>query len=104
MSTASNWLWNAIIAVVTPYFVGEQYGNLGAKVFYIWGGLCTCAFVWGYFLVPETKGLSLEQIDKMMEETVPRKSAGWKPTTTFVAEVGMVKDNVETIEVGSEKV
>lgn len=83
LSTASNWLWNTIIAVITPYMVGEDKGNLKSKVFFIWGTLCTCAFIYTYFLVPETKGLSLEQVDKMMEETTPRTSAKWKPTTTF---------------------
>ncbi|KAG5967134.1 hypothetical protein E4U56_000998 [Claviceps arundinis] len=83
LSTASNWLWNTIIAVITPYMVGEKRGNLKSSVFFIWGGLCTCAFIYAYFLIPETKGLSLEQVDKMMEETTPRKSAKWRPTTTF---------------------
>ncbi|KAK4152733.1 general substrate transporter [Chaetomidium leptoderma] len=83
LSTASNWLWNTIIAVITPYMVGDHRGNMKSSVFFVWGGLCTCAFVYTYFLVPETKGLSLEQVDKMMEETTPRTSAGWKPTTTF---------------------
>ncbi|AEO59687.1 hypothetical protein MYCTH_2308157 [Thermothelomyces thermophilus ATCC 42464] len=85
LSTASNWLWNTIIAVITPYMVGEDRGNMKSSVFFVWGGLCTCAFVYTYFLVPETKGLSLEQVDKMMEETTPRTSAKWKPTTTFAA-------------------
>jgi Sugar (and other) transporter len=72
-----------IIAVITPYMVGEQFGNLKSSVFFIWGGLCTCAFVYSYFLLPETKGLSLEQIDQMMEETTPRTSAKWVPQKTF---------------------
>ncbi|BEJ14422.1 hypothetical protein CspHIS471_0401890 [Cutaneotrichosporon sp. HIS471] len=84
LSTASNWLWNCIIAVITPYMVGEKRGNLGSKVFFVWGGLCSCAFVYAYFLVWETKGLTLEQVDQMMEECgSPRKSPGWKPTTTY---------------------
>jgi len=83
LSTASNWLWNTIIAVITPYMVGTDEGNLKSSVFFVWGGLCTCAFVYAFFLIPETKGLSLEQVDKMMEETTPRTSAKWKPTTTF---------------------
>ncbi|OAA52972.1 Sugar/inositol transporter [Cordyceps fumosorosea ARSEF 2679] len=85
LSTASNWLWNTIIAVITPYMVGTDRGNLKSKVFFIWGGLCTCALVYTWFLVPETKGLSLEQVDKMMEESTPRTSAKWRPTTTFAA-------------------
>ena len=88
LSTASNWLWNTIIAVITPYMVGPTRGNLRSSVFFIWGGLCTCAFVYSYFLVPETKGLTLEQVDRMFEETTPRKSASWRPSTTFAASHG----------------
>jgi sugar porter (SP) family MFS transporter len=55
LSTASNWLWNTIIAVITPYMVGTDQGNLQSNVFFVWGGLCTCAFVYSYFLIPETK-------------------------------------------------
>ena len=97
LSTASNWLWNTIIAVITPYMVGETEGNLRSSVFFVWGGLCTCAFVYAYFLVPETKGLTLEQVDKMMEETTPRTSAKWKPHQTFASAIGMEKgDKLDT--------
>ncbi|KAH8650129.1 general substrate transporter [Xylariales sp. PMI_506] len=97
LSTASNWLWNTIIAVITPYMVGENRGNLKSSVFFVWGSLCTCAFIYSYFLVPETKGLSLEQVDQMMEETNPRTSAKWKPHTTFAA--AKSKDGVLDISV-----
>ena len=116
LSTASNWLWNCvsrdppfphmhpnpnpkqlltpfsspqIIAVITPYMVDTDQGNLGPKVFFVWGSLCACAFVYAYFLIPETKGLSLEQVDRMMEETTPRNSAKWVPHSTFAAEMGL---------------
>jgi SP family sugar:H+ symporter-like MFS transporter len=69
--------------------VGVDKGNLGPKVFFIWGSLCAVCFVYAYFLVPETKGLTLEQVDRMMEETTPRTSARWVPRTTFAAEMGL---------------
>jgi sugar porter (SP) family MFS transporter len=87
LSTASNWLWNCIIAVITPFLVGADKANLQSKVFFMWGSLCFCCLVYAYFLVPETKGLTLEQVDRMMEEVSPRKSAGWKPTTTYASEL-----------------
>lgn len=92
ISTASNWFWNCIIAVITPYMVGNEPGSadLGPKVFFIWGSLCILSLLFAYFLVPEMKGLTLEQIDSMMEETTPRKSGKWKPTTTFAAQMGRV--------------
>ncbi|KAH1935445.1 hypothetical protein KXV48_002995 [Aspergillus fumigatus] len=95
-----------IIAVITPYMVDTDKGNLKAKVFFIWGSLCACAFVYTYFLIPETKGLTLEQVDKMMEETTPRTSAKWKPHGTFAAEMGLTdKDMAEkTAEVVHQEV
>jgi hypothetical protein len=77
-----------IIAVITPYMVDSDKGNLGARVFFIWGSLCACCFAYAYFLVFETKGLSLEQVDKMMEESTPLSSSKWKPHGTFAADMG----------------
>ncbi|KAI1352560.1 general substrate transporter [Xylaria sp. FL0043] len=86
LSTASNWLWNFIIGFITPYMVDKDKGNLGAKVFYIWGGLCATTIIFTWFLIPETKGLTLEQVDMMLEETTPRTSAKWRPRITYNAE------------------
>lgn len=80
-----------IITVITPYLVGTAKGdaNLGAKVFFLWGSLCCISVTFAYFLVPEMKGLSLEQIDRMLEETTPRQSSKWKPHSTFAEDMGM---------------
>ncbi len=40
MSIGSNWLWNCIIAVVTPYMLSSDKANLGAKVS-LFGAPCT---------------------------------------------------------------
>ncbi|TNY22193.1 general substrate transporter [Rhodotorula diobovata] len=98
LSTASNWLWNTIIAVITPEMVGTDKGNMKSSVFFVWGGLCTCAFVYAYFLVPETKGLSLEQVDLMFAEVTPRNSAKWRPTHTFAAEAGKTGAEIDHFE------
>lgn len=37
-------------------------------------------------MVPETKGLSLEQVDQMLEETTPITSSRWVPHYTFADE------------------
>jgi SP family sugar:H+ symporter-like MFS transporter len=65
MTTASNWLLNWAIAYSTPYMVDEDHANLQSKVFFVWGSFCfVCiAFVW--FMIYETKGLSLEQVDEL---------------------------------------
>jgi len=91
ISAASNWLWNFVIGYITPYMVDKDEGNLRSKVFFVWGSTCCLALAFAYFFVPETKGLSLEQVDKMMEETTPRTSAGWVPRNTFASEMGMTE-------------
>lgn len=96
LSTASNWFWNCIIGVITPYMVSTDQANLGPKVFFIWGSACCLSVAFAYFLVPEMKGLSLEQVDRMLEETNPRTSAKWVPHTTYAAEMGKTHDGPET--------
>jgi hypothetical protein len=34
-------------------------------------------------------GVSLEQVDKLLVESTPRKSKYWVPTTTFASEMGI---------------
>ena len=93
LSTASNWLWNCIITVITPYMVSPDKGNLQSKVFFIWGALCVGCWVYAYLFIWETKGLTLEQVDRMMEESGnPRKSIGWTPKSTFASHMGLTAD------------
>ncbi len=80
LSTASNWLWNFVIAFVTPYLVDPDKANIGVKVFFIWTGTCFGCVLFTYFFVYETKQLSLEQVDNMMKKTTARKSSTWTPT------------------------
>lgn len=84
--------------------VDSDEGNLGAKVFFVWGATCTACVLFAYFFVPETKGLSLEQVDRMMEEVNPRHSAKWVPHSTYAAELEMEKGGIgvekQHVEVG----
>ncbi|GAP90457.1 putative high-affinity glucose transporter rgt2 protein [Rosellinia necatrix] len=92
ISTASNWFWNTIIAVITPFLVNEDKANLGPKVFFLWGSLCIFSTLFAYFLVPELKGLSLEQADMCMAAVPPRQSRKWRPDHTFAAELRHTTD------------
>lgn len=107
LATASNWLWNCIIAVITPYIVDQDKGNLGVKVFFVWGSALSLCFLFAFFFIPETKGLTLEQIDRMLEETTPMNSAKWGPHETFAQEMGLASisekaPEQETAEVNKE--
>ncbi|KAL2367104.1 MFS monosaccharide transporter [Blastomyces gilchristii SLH14081] len=109
LSTASNWLWNYILALITPYLVDPERANLGSKVFFIWGTTCTISMLFAYFFVYETKGLSLEQVDRLFEESSAKNSSKWKPHETFATRMGLAssengvgkdsvtKDEAETV-------
>jgi len=62
----------------------------------MWGSLCFVSLAFSFFLVPETKGLTLEQVDRMLEETSPRTSAKWVPHSTFAADMGLADKGVES--------
>jgi len=86
MTTATNWLLNWAIAYSTPYLVdfGPGNANLQSKIFFIWFACCFGCIAFVYFLIYETKGLTLEQVDELYNEIkVARKSVGWRPKTTF---------------------
>merc|ERR1712032_1773698 len=94
-----------IIGVITPYLVADQphSAKLGSIVFFMWGGLCCISFLFAFFFVPVTKGLTLEQVDKMLEETTPRTSRKWKPHSTFAADMHLAEKHIE-VPVGTENV
>jgi hypothetical protein len=83
--------------VITPFLVGSGKGDadLGSNVFFLWGGLCCISLAFAYFLVPETKGLSLEQVDRMLEESTPRTSGKWVPHSTFAADMRLEEKQIE---------
>lgn len=86
MTTATNWLLNWAIAYSTPYLVnyGHGYANLQSKIFFVWFGACLVAVVFVYFMIYETKGLSLEEVDELYYECKSaRQSTKWRPRQTW---------------------
>ncbi|SMN19896.1 similar to Saccharomyces cerevisiae YDL138W RGT2 Plasma membrane high glucose sensor that regulates glucose transport [Maudiozyma saulgeensis] len=67
---ATNWLVNFICALITPYIVDvkDHTSNIGSKIFFIWGSLNALGVIAVYFMVYETKGLVLEDIDEIYKK------------------------------------
>ena len=57
---------------------GPGNANLGTKVFYIWGSMCFMCIIFAYFCIPETKGLSLEQVDLLYRNVAPLHSISYR--------------------------
>lgn len=61
-------------AYTAPYFINPAALNWGPRYCYIWAGGNLALAVFTFFLFPETKGRSLEQLDELFEQRLP----AWK--------------------------
>ncbi|KAK0662851.1 Quinate permease [Lasiodiplodia hormozganensis] len=62
-AAANNWFWNFIISRFTPQmFLKMEYG-----VYFFFASLMILSSIFVYFLVPETKGVPLEAMDRLFE-------------------------------------
>ncbi|KAK5082619.1 hypothetical protein LTR70_007537 [Exophiala xenobiotica] len=62
--TMSNWGNNFIIGLITPPMIQ----NIGFGTYVFFAIFCALALVWVYFLVPETNGRTLEQMDHVFKD------------------------------------
>ncbi|KAL4894524.1 general substrate transporter [Aspergillus ambiguus] len=66
MATASQWLFNFVVAKATPSMFATL-GRNGYGTYFVYGSFCFVMVVYVWFFVPETKGLSLEFMDELFE-------------------------------------
>ncbi|RBR19952.1 hypothetical protein FVER53590_12263 [Fusarium verticillioides] len=86
-----NVVANFLVSFSIPYMLYPQYAGLGSKVGFVFAGILALAIVFVVFCVPECKGKSLEQVDRMFNEGVAlRKFGNYKPEdlTGDVEEMG----------------
>lgn len=63
IGVASQWLFSFIYTLTNPYMVANlKYGTL-----FFWGAANLCIAVISYFLIRETQGLSLEEINAVCD-------------------------------------
>jgi len=68
----TSWLFQFVV----PYMYNVDAGNLGAKTGFIFAGSSVLLFAISWFMLPETSGLTVEEIDMAYTERVsPRKFA-----------------------------
>lgn len=69
-AAASNWFWNFIIGRFTPQmFLAMSYG-----VYMFFASLMLLSVAFVYFLVPETKSIPLETMDRLFEMRPVRRA------------------------------
>ncbi|CAO2653802.1 Nn.00g032130.m01.CDS01 [Neocucurbitaria sp. VM-36] len=71
LTTADTWLGSFIIARSTPYMISD----LGYGAYFFFASILVAMGVWSFFFVPETKGISLEEMDALFMR--PMHKAVW---------------------------
>lgn len=61
LTTADTWLGSFIIARSTPYMISD----LGYGAFFFFSTILVCMGIWSFLFVPETKGVTLEEMDAL---------------------------------------
>ncbi|VUC32708.1 unnamed protein product [Clonostachys rosea] len=66
------------MSIILPYIFNPDAGNSGAKLGWLFFGLCAITAIASWFIIPEMKGRSQEEIDRMFELELPaRKFKHW---------------------------
>ena len=65
--TGTHWVFAAIITLITPLFLDSENGIFKENpwpIFIFFSGMMVLQLVWVIFKMPETKGVSLEELEK----------------------------------------
>jgi sugar porter (SP) family MFS transporter len=65
--TGTHWVFAAIITMITPFFIDDQEGifrNNLEVIYYFFAFMMVLQLLWALFKMPETKGISLEDLEK----------------------------------------
>ncbi|UOH85377.1 hypothetical protein LQV05_002199 [Cryptococcus neoformans] len=82
LAAAVNWLWNFLLSYFSP-LIADDIGPLILLIFF---GCLIFAFVYVFFMLPETRGITLEEVDELYRSKVPAwESNSWKPSSHHAA-------------------
>ncbi|KAI5206023.1 general substrate transporter [Aureobasidium subglaciale] len=103
LTTADTWLGSFIIARSTPYMISD----LGYGAYFFFGVILIAMGIWSFFFVPETKGITLEEMDTLFARSV--RKAVWaqlrgKPMPPMDEDLDLSDDTKKHSTVRIEKV
>lgn len=68
--TGSQAFFGWVFLFSVPYMINPDAGNLGGKVGFIFGSFSFVLFLFCFFIVPETKGLTFSELDLLFAKKV----------------------------------
>jgi Sugar (and other) transporter len=67
----SVWLWTYVVTKALP----SMYTSMGYGVYIFFASALICASVYAFFFIPETKGLRIDQMDRLFGFTRPESAS-----------------------------
>ncbi|MEL6809770.1 MAG: sugar porter family MFS transporter [Bacteroidota bacterium] len=67
--TGTHWVFAAIITLITPFFIDDKEGVFRDHlevIYYFFAGMMVLQLLWALFKMPETKGVSLEDLERQL--------------------------------------
>ncbi|KAJ0295984.1 hypothetical protein COL5a_003047 [Colletotrichum fioriniae] len=95
VSSLVNIFMNFLVNFTLPYLLNAPYAALQSKVGFIFGSIAVCSALFVFFCVPECKGRSLEEIDRMFHDGVPVRHFGGYPRSEVHVNAAKVVDEEE---------
>ncbi|KAG0050635.1 hypothetical protein BGZ83_004601 [Gryganskiella cystojenkinii] len=87
LSTASNWAFNFALAYAVPPLLQKiQY-----KTYFIFAAFCIAMTIHVFFMFPETKGRTLEEMDEVFSSDIPAWKTQALPASKFENDVENIK-------------
>ncbi|RPD57674.1 general substrate transporter [Lentinus tigrinus ALCF2SS1-7] len=74
LSTASNWVNNFLIGLLTPVFMERSPSG----TFLVFASACALGYLWSTYFVPETANVSLEEMDAVFGSSAGREDVALK--------------------------
>ncbi|KAK9479320.1 general substrate transporter [Lipomyces japonicus] len=91
---AFNWVFNFALAFCVP----AGFKNIQYRTYFIFAVLCVVMTVHVYFMFPETKGRTLEEIDLLWDSNVP----AWKSASVDLQDRRLRRVNIDKVLSSSE--
>ncbi|KAI6365780.1 hypothetical protein MCOR25_005269 [Pyricularia grisea] len=76
LATATQAICGIVFNFAIPYMVNPDEGNMGGKVGFVFGGLALMGTVGSWVWVPELKGKTFDEIDRLFAAKVPPRKMG----------------------------
>jgi hypothetical protein len=93
IATMASFSTSLLVTYVNP-FIQNEPGNLGGRVGMMYGGVSILAFIFVYFVVPEMKERSLEELDELFHARVP----AWRSTKFQATGIGAEITDIKAVE------